>query len=704
MKEKIFDVLKDQKKALTPIEINNLLNLESVDDYNKLKDELDIMQDVGELFLTNKGKYILFDNCPGVYCGKISINQKGSGFVILPLQDDIYIPKTNLNGSINGDLVVCEIVRNGIKPEGRIIKVLKRDLRNIIGTIEIDSKDKFRFIPDDDSITLKFKINPSTTKNCVDGSKVLLSIGRALGNNFYDAAVIKVLGHKNDPGMDIKSIAYRYGIFDDFGSEVEKELELIPNEVSDEDLFHRRDLTNELIFTIDGDDTKDIDDAISLKVTDDGYVLGVHIADVSHYVKDNTALGDAAFERGTSSYLADTVIPMLPHKLSNGICSLNEGVVRLTISCEMMIDKSGRVLTTDIFPSYIKSRKKMTYKNVNKILMDNVVPDGYEEYKDTLIEMNKLAKLLRKNQVKKGYLDFDLDEPKIIQNDDGEAIDVIKVERFDGEKLIENFMIAANESVASYISNMDLPFIYRVHDIPSEEKIEEFVNLVKLFGYKLNTRINVHTPLTIQSILDELKDKPEFKILSNYLLRSMKKAVYSKDNIGHYGLASECYTHFTSPIRRFPDLTVHRLLRTYLFENNMSMSTISYYNSALVQIAEHSSEREQAAINAERDVDDMKMAEYMEKHVGEEFDGIITSVSGFGFFVQLPNLIEGLVHIKSLKGDYFNYIPETLSLVGANTKKVYTVGNNVHIKVVAASKVNSFIDFELKEDKDGDSK
>ena len=697
MKDKIIEALKDQTKALEVIEIYNLLKLKETDEYNLLSDMLDTMQNEGEIYKTNKDKYILFENCPGVFRGRISINKKGFGFVILPEQDDLYIPEVNLNGAINNDFVVCEVTKNGLKPEGRIIKILKRDLKNIVGTMELGKKNKLIFVPDDESINLKFKIDEATTRNCVEGSKVCLSVGKNLGNNIYEAAIIKVLGHKNDPGTDIKSIAYKYGIFDDFGPKVEKELESIPNEVDEKDLANRKDLTKEVIFTIDGDDTKDIDDAISIKKVDDNYILGVHIADVSNYVKENTALGDSAFERGTSSYLADTVIPMIPHKLSNGICSLNEGVIRLTISCEMKINKNGKVISSEIFPSYIQSKKKMTYKNVNKVLVDNIVPDGYEEFVDNLKLMNELAHILRKDLIKRGYIDFNLDEPKIVQNEDGEAIDIIKVEHSEGEKLIENFMIAANETVASYIYNMDLPFIYRVHGVPSDEKIEEFVTLLKQFGYKLSTKVTSITPLTMQKILNELSDKPEFKILSNYLLRSMKKAIYSKDNIGHFGLASDCYTHFTSPIRRFPDLTVHRLLRTYVFENNLSMNTINYYNSSLVQIAEHSSEREQAAINAERDVDSMKMAEYMEKHIGEEYDGIISSVNSFGFFVQLPNLVEGLVHVKTLKGDFFNFNSDLLSLIGTSSSKIFKIGDKVHVKVVGASKINSTVDFELVE-------
>ena len=456
-----------------------------------------------------------------------------------------------------------------------------------------------------------------------------------------------------------------------------------------------------MIFTIDGEHTKDIDDAISLEKDGSNYILGVHIADVSNYVKENTGLGNDAYERGTSNYLANTVIPMLPHQLSNGICSLNEGVIRLTMSCVMTINEKGKVIDYDIFESYIKSSKKMTYEAVNDILMRDIIPDGYEPFADTLKEMNVLAHILRKEKMGRGYIDFNLDEPEIIQDENGKAIDIVRVVREDGEKMIEDFMIAANETVASHIYNMDLPFIYRVHGAPNSDKIDDFTNLLKALGYTLKTRTLDMTPKTMQNVLKELDDKPEFKILSSLLLRSMRKAEYSKENIGHFGLASKAYTHFTSPIRRFPDLTVHRLLKKYLVEKDFSMATINYLNNALVSIAQHSSEREVAAQNAERDVDDMKMAEYMESHIGEIYEGVISSVTSFGFFVELPNLIEGLVHVNSLKGDYFNYVPELLSLIGNTTKKTYRIGDKVKVKCVGASKERAMIDFEVvKEDKD----
>ena len=480
MKEKILSALKNENKALEAMDVYNLLNFHTIDELNEVRDVLEEMQNAGEIFKTNKGKYILFENCPGVFVGKLDLNKKGFGFVVIPQEDDLYIPAENLNGAVNDDLVICEITSRGIKPEGRIIRILKRDLRNLVGEMIVSSKGKLVFSPDEKNLGIKIRVSESTLSNCVEGSKVLVSLGKEIDKNTYVGSVIKVLGHKNDPGMDIKSIAYKYGIYDDFGPDVEKELDSIPTEVDKKDLTNRRDLTDKMIFTIDGADTKDIDDAISLDFDESGnYILGVHIADVSNYVKENTALGDAAYDRGTSSYLADTVIPMIPHKLSNGICSLNEGVIRLTISCTMVINHSGNVIKSEIYPSFIKSNKKMTYKDVNKILMENTVPEGYEEFSDTLIKMNELAHILQKKQKTRGYIDFQIDEPKIIQDENGVAIDVIRRERGDGERLIESFMIAANEAVAEYISNMDLPFIYRVHDVPSEEKIEDFSNLLK---------------------------------------------------------------------------------------------------------------------------------------------------------------------------------------------------------------------------------
>lgn len=697
MKEEIINILKNEHRSLEAIEINDLLGYKTSSEYKELCDSLEELVNEYVVFKTKKDKYILLKNCPGLKIGKLAVNKKGFGFLILDQEDDLYIDKNNLNGAVDQDIVLCEAITRGIKKEGKVLKIIKRELKNLVGEIVI-ANDKKAFKSDDIKKDLHITLTSESTYNCVEGHKVLVKIIKELKRNDYLGEVISILGHKDDPGIDILSIAYKHEIYDQYTNEVLEEVEKIPSEVDTKDLINRKDLTNKKIFTIDGKDTKDIDDAISIEMKNDHYILGVHIADVSHYVKENTALGDDAYNRGTSSYLADTVIPMLPHKLSNGICSLNENELRLTMSCVMEYDNSGKLIDYDIFESYIKSSKKMTYDNVNQILKYNKVPEGYEEYSEDLLIMNKLAHILRKRKSERGYIDFGTSEAKVVQDENGKAIDIIKRVQDEGEKLIEEFMIAANECVATHIYNMGLPFIYRVHDKPNSEKIDEFMTLVHLMGYKLNTKVKELTPKTMQHILEELKDKKEYPILSTILLRSMKKAIYSKENVGHFGLASMNYTHFTSPIRRFPDLTVHRLLKKYLIEKDMSMTTISSLENELVEIAEHTSEREVAAVEAERDVDDMKMAEYMEDHIGEEFDGYINTVTNFGFFVELDNLVEGLVHVKSLKKDYFTYVPELLSIIGKSTKKAYRLGDKVKVRCVGASKLTSQVDFEIVEE------
>ena len=700
MEEQIIEILKNEFKGQTIDEINKKLNYKSLEDINKLQEVLDKMTMDDILHKSKKRDYILMQNTKSLKCGTLRVNRSGNGFVNISDGPDVFIKSEHLNGAINNDFVEIDFSTYKGNENAFVIKVLKRNLDNLVGEI-IKVKNKLIFKADDEKLDLIIKLTKESSRQLVEGHKVLVKVIRGLGKKEYLGEVVKIIGHKNDPGVDIISIALRHGIETEFNEAVINELKTIPNKVLEEEKIGRKDLTNELIFTIDGDDTKDIDDAISVERNNENYILGVHIADVSHYVLMGTALYDAAYLRGTSSYLADTVIPMIPHQLSNGICSLNPDVERLTISCVMTINPSGKVIDYSIFPSIIKSKKQMTYKNVNKILEENIIPEGYEKYAENLKLMQELASILRAEKESRGYIDFGLDEAKIIQDENGKAIDVVKRDRGIGENLIEDFMIAANETIATHIANMDLPFIYRVHDIPNTEKIEDFKNLIKQMGYQLQTNLNKITPLTMQSILKELKDKKEFSILSDMLLRSMKKAIYSPNNIGHFGLASTNYTHFTSPIRRFPDLTVHRLLRTYLFEKRLDIETINYNQKYLVDVAENSSEREVEAAEAERDVLAMKMAEYMESHVGEEYIGIISGVTNFGLFIQLDNLIEGLVHISTLDG-YYEYIPELLSLISEN--KRYRIGDTVKVKVINASKENSAIDFEIVGDNNGDKK
>lgn len=704
MKEKILEILKEETKGQNINEINNKLHLRGMEEITELEDNLKELVTEGILHMSKNREYMLMSNTKSLKVGKLRINKNGNGFVECE-PEDIFVHSNDLNGAINGDFVEVEIKTrlNDPEPEGYIRSILKRDLKNVVGEMVKDKK-TLAFKPDDEKLNIAVKLTKESMKGCVEGHKVIISIIKEIGNRTFLGKVEKIIGHKNDPGVDILTIAAKHSIETEFSEEVKRELKNIPDEVCENDLIGRTDLTKEMIFTIDGDDTKDIDDAISVKRDGKNYVLGVHIADVSNYVKVGSALYDSAFSRGTSSYLADTVIPMIPHQLSNGICSLNPEVIRLTISCVMTIDGNGKVISYDIFPSYIKSRKQMTYKNVNKILDKNIIPEGYEEYADTLKLMHELSKILRQEKINRGYIDFGIDEAKVIQNENGKAIDIVKRIQGTGEKLIEDFMIAANETVATHISNLDLPFIYRVHDLPNAEKIEDFSNLIKQMGYQIHTNLNKITPVTMQKLLNEFRDKDEFVILSDMLLRSMKKAIYSTNNIGHFGLASKNYTHFTSPIRRFPDLTVHRLLRTYLFENRIDMETINFNAKYLIDVAEHSSETEVNSVEAERDVLDMKMAEYMESHIGEEYEGIISGVTNFGMFVELDNLIEGLVHISTLDG-FYTYVPEMLSLISANKKNKYRIGDRVKIVVTNANKNQGIIDFELvKGDKNGNSK
>ena len=704
MKEKILEILKEETKGQNINEINNKLHLRGMEEITELEDNLKELVTEGVLHMSKNREYMLMSNTKSLKVGKLRINKNGNGFVECE-PEDIFVHSNDLNGAINGDFVEVEIKTrlNDPEPEGYIRNILKRDLKNVVGEMVKDKK-TLAFKPDDEKLNIAVKLTKESMKGCVEGHKVIISIIKEIGNRTFLGKVEKIIGLKNDPGVDILTIAAKHSIETEFSEEVKRELKNIPDEVCENDLIGRTDLTKEMIFTIDGDDTKDIDDAISVKRDGKNYVLGVHIADVSNYVKVGSALYDSAFSRGTSSYLADTVIPMIPHQLSNGICSLNPEVIRLTISCVMTIDGNGKVISYDIFPSYIKSRKQMTYKNVNKILDENIIPEGYGEFADTLKLMHELSKILRQEKINRGYIDFGIDEAKVIQDENGKAIDIVKRIQGTGEKLIEDFMIAANETVATHISNLDLPFIYRVHDLPNAEKIEDFSNLIKQMGYQIHTNLNKITPVTMQKLLNEFRDKDEFVILSDMLLRSMKKAIYSTNNIGHFGLASKNYTHFTSPIRRFPDLTVHRLLRTYLFENRIDMETINFNAKYLIDVADHSSETEVNSVEAERDVLDMKMAEYMESHIGEEYEGIISGVTNFGMFVELDNLIEGLVHISTLDG-FYTYVPEMLSLISANKKNKYRIGDKVKIIVTNANKNQGIIDFELvKGEKNGNSK
>ena len=704
MEEKIIELLKTENRGFDITEIEDYLGIKDALGLAEVLKCLHSLEEAATVYQSKSKKFMLLVNSH-LKTGRFIGNRKGFGFVVIQGEEDIFVAKNNVNGAIDGDTVILEIFKKGMKPEGRILSIVNRTNKLFVGEYYYKDK-KGHIIFDDNKISIDVIIEPSKSMNAMDGHKVLIKLGKKLKANTYEGEVVKIIGHKNDPGVDILSIIAKYDFSDQFPEEVMKELDNIPNEIDEKDIKNRTDLRDVELFTIDGDDAKDLDDAVSLKMLENGnYELGVHIADVSFYVKENTEIDKEAYNRGTSVYLVDRVLPMLPHKLSNGICSLNGGVDRFAISCIMEINDKGNVVNYNVFPSVIRSKLRMTYKKVNDILDKNIVDELYKPFEKTLRNMKKLSDILRENKRRRGYIDFEIPEVKILVDEKGKPIELAKREQGTGEKLIEDFMIAANETVATYINNMELPFIYRVHGEPSEEKISSFLNFVQTLGYKPVGKVKKSSPQSVQNLLNQLKNAPEYPIFSELLLRSMQKAVYSENNIGHFGLGSTCYTHFTSPIRRYPDTTVHRLLRTYIFEGHIDNYTIDAMNVKMPVIAEHTSEKEVDAIECEREVDDMKMAEYMEEHIGEVYTGRISGVMNFGLFVELDNLVEGLIRIEDLDDDFYIYDEENYRLIGRKHKKQYRMGDKLKVIVKDACKETKTIDFLIfKEGLDGNIK
>ncbi len=702
MKDKIIKIL-SENASLTIMEINDRLKLTTIEEYQRLESDLDSLVSDGVLYYSDKKKkYLLLENSHLVK-GRLILNEKGFGFIEVGKDiKDVYINEKNINNALDDDIVLFEYInKDQERPEGRIIKVIKRNFDPIVGEVMLIDGEYYVKPDGKNSASSDIYIPKDKLNGAVEGHKVVvnpLKEGKRIGE------VTKVIGHKNDVGVDILSFVYKYDFHPEFPEEVLKEIETIPqflteDEINKELSLNRKDLRDKVIFTIDGSDTKDIDDAISLSIDESGnYNLGVHIADVSYYVKEGTKLDEEAYFRGTSVYLVDRVIPMLPHKLSNGICSLNENEDRFAMSCEMIIDANGNVTKYDIFPSVIRSRKKMTYEEVNVILEENKVPEGYEEFSDTLLKMNELSEILRKKMISRGYIEFESDEAKIIVDEKCHPLSIERRVQRSGENLIENFMIIANETVGGSIYYKNLPGIYRVHDKPDEKRLAEFLKFLSLHGYVVTGKSKITNSKELQNILKQIENVKESSILNDMAIRSQAKAVYSDINIGHFGLGSKCYSHFTSPIRRYPDLILHRLIRDYNY--NYSEEVINKRRESLPTESEHCSVREQEAQNCERDVDKMKKAEYMEDHIGEIFKGIISGVQEFGIFVELENTAEGLIKVEDLKGDYYAFNPDLLALVGKRTGKRYSFGDEITVKVVGADKDKMTIDFEIYNPKD----
>lgn len=693
MKEEILELLSDQTYTRRKIqELAEHFHMTETQDYVAFIKLINEMEDEGLIIRSRINDYYLINQLQ-YYKGVLELNKRGFGFVKIDEDREFYIHDSNMKDALHNDTVLIEKIKShGQREEGRVVRVLKRGKLRYVGEVKHGRKD-YIVKTDDQKFDKPIIVDAAHMHGAMPGHKVVVEIKTFKPQIKGD--IIKIIGHRNDPGIDILSIVHAHDVDIEFPKEVYEQIEGISDEIDPSDIENRVDLRNELIVTIDGDDAKDLDDAISLKKLDNGhYQLGVHIADVSYYVTEGSPLDKEAIKRGTSIYLVDRVIPMLPHKLSNGICSLNPNTDRYTISCIMEIDKHGEVVNHDILPTVIHSSYRMTYNNVNKILDgDQKLQQEYAPAVPLFFLMQELATLLRKVRDERGAIDFDVDEAKVLVDQKGKPTDVVLRKRGASDKIIEEFMLKANETVAQHFKWMDLPFIYRVHEQPKVKKLQQFVNIVKPLGYTIKGSLEHVYPNELNAIIHASKGTDEHVIVSTLLLRCMQKARYDAQCLGHFGLADEYYTHFTSPIRRYPDLLGHRLIRTFLFKQDYKQTV--HFEEVIPELAEQSSYREKEAVDIEREVTDMKMAEYMSEHIGEEFEGMISSITSFGFFVELPNTIDGLVHITDLTDDYYHYDEKQMVLVGERTGRIFKLSDKVKVRVVACDKKERTIDFEV---------
>lgn len=692
----------EDASLLNAQELEVMFGLESADEFKKLMKILNHLEESGQLVRTRKNRYGLPERM-NLLRGTIEMNRKGFAF-LLPEDDqlaDVFIAASDLSSAMHKDKVIVRLEKEASKdhrPEGKVIRILERAQKQVVGTFE-DNRSFGFVIPDDTKIANDVFIPKNKTKGAMTGHKVVVDITKyPERRKSAEGVVTQILGHKNDPGVDILSVIYKHGLHIDFPEEVLEQANRIPDYVREEDREGRRDLRDETVVTIDGADAKDLDDAIRVEKLNNGnYLLGVYISDVSYYIDQKSPMEKEAYERATSVYLVDRVIPMIPHRLSNGICSLNKGEDRLVLACEMEINETGSVVNHEIFEAVIRSTERMTYEDVNKILVDKDkdLRERYSELVPLFENMELVAAKLRLKRKKRGAIDFDFKEAQVLVDEEGKARDVVVRERSVGERLIEEFMLCANETVAEHFHWMDVPFIHRIHEDPDEGKLQMFFDFVAGLGYVVKGQANDIHPLELQKVLEDIKDTPEELVISRLMLRSMKQAKYDPVGLGHYGLSTDFYTHFTAPIRRYPDLTVHRLIRTYLLQGKMDKKTIEKWREDLPKIAHHTSVMERVAVEAERDVDDMKKAEFMSEKIGEQFTGIISSVTNFGLFVELENTVEGLVHVSYMFDDYYHYSERHQALIGERTKKIYRIGEKVDVKVHGVNMDEHSVDFVL---------
>ncbi|NQX63768.1 ribonuclease R [Paenibacillus qinlingensis] len=699
-----------QEEAYKPMSYKELEKHFGIGSANEFKDFIKLLnqlEESGHIVRSPNDRYGVPERM-NLVRGKLQAHAKGFAFLIPEDREhpDVYINAHDLNTAMNGDIVFVKVTarsQGGGRLEGEVVRVITRANSQIVGVFQ--SQDTYAFvIADDKRVTRDIFIPQHAFMGAVSGQKVVVKIvNYPEGRSAAEGEVIEILGHKDDPGVDILAIIRKHQLPEAFQPEVLAEAEAAPDSITEEEIIGqgRRDLRAKTIVTIDGEDAKDLDDAVNVELLENGNLrLGVHIADVSYYVREGTALDIEAYNRGCSVYLTDRVIPMLPHRLSNGICSLNPQVDRLTMSCEMEFDQDLKVVNHEIFTSVIKTKERMTYTNVRKLLTGEAEPEIVEKYAylmEDFKRMEELAARLRSRRMKRGAIDFDFEESKILVDADGKPTDIIKRERSVAEMMIEEFMLAANETVAEHFSWLKVPFLYRVHEDPDSEKLMNFMEFVTTFGYAMRGGKGgaIHAS-SLQALLEDIKGTPEETVISKVMLRSMKQAKYDAQSLGHFGLAAEFYSHFTSPIRRYPDLVIHRVIREVL-ENGGTLpdKRHDYLVSRMNDIAQQSSERERVAVDAERDTEALKKAQYMMDKVGEEFEGIISSVTGFGMFIELDNTVEGLIRLSDLTDDYYNHHEKQHALIGERTSKIYRLGDSIKVRVARVSMEDHTIDFEL---------
>ncbi len=665
------------------------------EDREALREVLEELLAEGKLEFTKRGRYRKPETqyATGIFIG----NPRGFGFVEAEgREEDLFIPESFVNGAFPGDTVQAALLpgKRGKRQEAEIVRVLERSRSQIVGTYQ--KNNTFGFVlPDDTRITTDIFVPQERSKGAVNGHKVVVEItdyGGA-GKN-PEGRITEILGHVNDPGVDILSVVKGYDLPLAFPEQALRQAERVSKPVTDADMAGRLDLRDVDMVTIDGEDAKDLDDAVSLSMEGDVYCLGVHIADVANYVQENSALDREAKKRGTSVYLVDRVIPMLPHALSNGICSLNAGEDRLALSCMMKLDQSGQMLDYRIAETVIHVNRRMSYTDVRKILeeKDEALTAEYRELVPMFERMAQLASILRKKRKQRGSIDFDFPETKIMLSPSGDPVDIRPYERNTATKLIEDFMLLANETVAQHFHWQEMPFLYRTHDNPDPEKIRTLAAFIRNFGYSLKLSGNDIHPKELQKLLGKIDGTPQEALISRLTLRSMKQARYTTENTGHFGLASSFYCHFTSPIRRYPDLQIHRIIKDQL-RGRLEQGRIGHYEGILPEVAKHSSQMERRADEAERETEKLKKVQFMEKHIGEVFEGVISGVTGWGVYVELENTVEGMIRAADLPDDFFYYDEENYEMVGEKTGKRYKLGEKLIVQVKETDRRNRTIDF-----------